>query len=92
MAKFTVRVELHDEESGDYPKLHKQMEKRGFERTLEVNGTLLQLPDASYAYEGDKTKKEVYDKARAASDAIGRKSGIVVTKSGGRYVGGLAEA
>ena len=92
MAKFTVRVELHNEESGDYPKLHKQMEKRGFNRTLEVNGTLYHLPDASYAYEGEQTKKQVFDEARAASDAIGRKSGIVVTESAGRFVGGLQEA
>jgi hypothetical protein len=93
MAKFTVRVELHDEENGDYPKLHKQMEKRGFERTLKVNGTLYQLPDASYAYEGDEMNEQVYDKARAASDAISRDSGIVVTKSeGGRFVGGLRKA
>lgn len=92
MAKFTVRVELHDEESGDYPKLHKQMEKRGFERTLKVDGTLYQLPDASYAYKGEETKQQVYEKARAASDAIGRESGIVVTKSGGRSVGGLRKA
>lgn len=93
MAKFTVRVELHDEESGDYPKLHMQMEKRGFERTLKVDGTLYQLPDASYVYKGEETKEQVYDKARAASDSIGREAGIVVTKSdGGRFVGGLRKA
>ncbi len=93
MAKFTVRVELHDDEDGDYPKLHKQMEKRGFERTIEVDGTLYQLPDASYVYKGDETKEQVYDKARAAANAIGRDAGIVVTKSdGGRFVGGLHKA
>ncbi|WP_221078050.1 hypothetical protein [Burkholderia pseudomallei] len=93
MTKFTVRVELHDEESGDYPKLHKQMEIRGFVRTIEVDGTLYQLPDASYVYNGEKTKEQVYDKARAAADAIGRDAGIVVTKSdGGRFVGGLHKA
>jgi hypothetical protein len=92
MAKYSVRVELHYEENGDYPKLHKEMEKRGFDRTLEVNGTLYQLPDASYAYEGGETNVQVYDKARAACKAIGRKSGIVVTKSAGRFVGGLREA
>jgi len=68
------------------------MEKRGFERTLHVNDTFYPLLHASYAYEGEEDNEEVYDKARAASKAIGRKSGIVVTKSAGRFVGSLCEA
>jgi len=68
------------------------MENRGFDRTLKVDGTLYQLVDASYMYEGEETNEQVYDKARAATNAIGRESEIVVTKSqGGRFVGGLRE-
>jgi hypothetical protein len=95
MAKFTTRVELHDEKSGDYPKLHEQMEKRGFTRTIKAGGTRYKLPDASYNYDDSNdtlTTEQIYDKARAATDAINRKSGIVVTKSDGRFVGGLEQA
>lgn len=30
MAKFTVRVELHDANSEDYDNLHKKMEAKGY--------------------------------------------------------------
>jgi major membrane immunogen (membrane-anchored lipoprotein) len=92
MARFTTRVELHDEKSGDYPKLHEQMEKRGFTRTITVKQKTYKLPDASYNYvddNGSLGEEDIFDKAKAATDAINREAGIVVTKSDGRFVGGL---
>jgi hypothetical protein len=59
----------------------------------QIPGTLYRLSDASYVYKAAETNEQVYDKARAAADAIGRNAGIVVTKSdGGRFVGGQLKA
>lgn len=90
MAKFTVRVELHDAESSDYDVLHKEMELRHFTRTVRIQGVEYYLPDAEYFYESELTKKAVYQEAKDAVDRTGRHAGIVVTRSdGGRYFGGL---
>lgn len=90
MAKFTVRVELYDAESSDYDVLHKEMELRRFTRTVRVQGVEYYLPDAEYGYDGELTKKAVYQEAKDAVDRTKRAAGIVVTKSdGGRYFGGL---
>jgi hypothetical protein len=84
MARFTTRVELHDEESSDYPKLHKAMEQKGFTRTIKVNDTVYQMPTAEYNYDGTATKEEVRDKAVAAAKTVRPKFEVLVTESNGR--------
>lgn len=51
MAKFTVRVELHDANSEDYDNLHKKMEAKGYSREISSNGKTYQLPSAEYICE-----------------------------------------
>lgn len=68
------------------------MERRGFERTISVNGILYQLPHAEYILEGELTQKAVCQKASRACDEINKEAGIMVTKSAGRHYSGLKRA
>lgn len=75
MAKFIVRVELHNAVgSGPYNILHAEMEKLGFIRTITAtDGTGYDLPTAMYfgtAPEGWKAQK-VRDYAQPAAEATG---------------------
>lgn len=62
MAKYTVRIELHDADEKDYVDLHAAMEKAGFVRWIEGDsGNRYQLPTAEYnltgtALDGEKVK------------------------------------
>jgi hypothetical protein len=90
-SKFTVRVELHRATESDYEQLHEQMETRGFSRTITLDDEDYQLPPAEYSFEGDKTKEQVHDLAKAAARAVkpAPTPAILVTKSAGRYCSGL---
>jgi len=49
MARFLVRVELHDAVWSDYEALHTEMADRGFSREVTgENGRTYQLPTAEY--------------------------------------------
>ena len=91
MSGHIVRVELIDVEDGDeaYEKLHAQMEKRGFLRTIEGNsGTRYRLPPAEYNYEkGDTPSEKVLDKAKAAAKETGHKARFLVTTGARRWAG-----
>ncbi|WP_157650750.1 hypothetical protein [Burkholderia ubonensis] len=87
MAEFFTRVELHDEQKGDYDKLHEQMGIRGFARTVIVDDTECHLPDATYVISGTGTAQGVNDLAREAVNAIGRAAGIVVAQTTYAQVG-----
>lgn len=70
MAKFMTRVELHNADADDYANLHKQMESRGFSRTiLGSEGKYYQLPTAEYVCEVVATTAQVRDTAREAAKA-----------------------
>lgn len=93
MARFTVRVELHDGE-GMYDDLHEEMEERKFKKTIknDKTGKVYELPEAEYNIEGDFTKYVVLNKAKAAVAAIELTASILVTESLGRTWSGLEEA
>ncbi|HGJ5882367.1 hypothetical protein [Arsenophonus sp.] len=60
MAKYMVRVELHDADSKQYEILHERMESLGFYRTLmSDNNRLLKLPDATYQGDTSITAKDI---------------------------------
>jgi photosystem II stability/assembly factor-like uncharacterized protein len=86
MARFTVRVELHDATWDDYAKLHGQMTLRGFANfILDTNaGTKWQLPPAEYNYEGALTRDQVLTAAEAACTTVGKRYSVLVTESAGR--------
>jgi hypothetical protein len=91
MASFITRVELHDEQDEDYPKLHEAMEALKFQRTVKLGDQVQHLPDATYFSTSEGTAQAVYDLALAAVKSIGRKAGIIVAKAQpeGLWAGGL---
>jgi len=85
MARFTVRVELHDAESEEYEVLHAAMEARGFSRFIaDTNGILYHLPWAEYNRDAQLTRKAILKSARQAADQTGKKYCVLVTQSAGR--------
>lgn len=90
MASFTIRVELHDADWGDYTKLHGEMTKRGFSQTVcSDGGKVYELPPAEYNLIGELTRSQVLDRAKAAASAVKQKFGVIVTESAGRTWFGL---
>jgi hypothetical protein len=87
MARFTVRVELHGDASGEvYKTLHTAMEMEGFTRTITETATGLefQLPMAEYNITADRTKSQILSSAKRAARQVNRSFSILVTKSAGR--------
>jgi hypothetical protein len=82
MTGFTTRVELHDANWSDYEKLHVEMRRRGFYRTITGdNDVTYDLPPAEYVCYGTLTKWEVLEKAKAAAAAIKPKYSVLVTEA-----------
>jgi hypothetical protein len=88
MALFTTRVELHDAKtSEDYEKLHAEMAKEGFWRTISLQGENItyQLPTAEYNYSSDTlSSAQVLELAKKAATRTGKKFSVLVTKADGR--------
>ncbi len=90
MAAFTVRIMLHEADWNDYEKLHSEMEKQGFDRTITSNdGVTYQLPDAEYDISGDISQSDVLAKAKTAANQTKMKYAVLVTQSAGRIWFGL---
>ncbi|EOY4338587.1 hypothetical protein ACP5YT_000187 [Cronobacter malonaticus] len=84
MTRYTVRVELHDADGSDYDDLHDEMAKRGFSKTIIVDGVECDLPTAEYSLlEEGTTSTAVLRRAVAAANAVQPfpKPSIVVTES-----------
>ena len=85
MARYTVRVELHDAAGDDYDDLHAYMEQEGFLRYItDVNGKKYQLPTAEYNIETNKDRSTVLEKAKRAAANTGHKYMVLITESAGR--------
>jgi|EndMetStandDraft_8_1072994.scaffolds.fasta_scaffold1025214_2 hypothetical protein len=74
MVAYLTRVELYgdDQAPGDYTRLHEEMEKRKFHRTIVAdNGQRVHLPTAEYHSYGELSAAEVEALAVQACNAIG---------------------
>lgn len=92
MAKFTVRVELHDliaNSENIYLILHDEMSKVGFSRTVVIDQIEYELPSAEYIIEKDLETKQVAELAGYAATSTKHKYSILVTESAGRSFLGL---
>lgn len=83
MTNYTVRVELHDADDGDYEELHKKMRAQGFSRYLNINGVHWKLPSAEYSIVGELTPEQVLIKAQTAANQVQPQPepSILVTRS-----------
>ena len=91
MTQYLTRVELHNEQPGDYTTLHSEMESRGFTRRILLGGVWYHLPNATYLSYSDGDQPFVYQLAFAAVKVVGRSAGIVIvpTIDNGIFGGGL---
>jgi hypothetical protein len=85
MARFTVRVELHDGKWEDYDVLHTAMEGEGFSRFItDSRGIRYHMPWAEYNREADITSDAVLESAKRAANRTRKKYAVLVTESAGR--------
>jgi hypothetical protein len=85
MARFTVRVELHDGKGEDYDVLHTAMEGEGFSRFItDEKGIRYHMPWAEYNRDAGIASNDVLQSAKRAANRTGRKYAVLVTESAGR--------
>ncbi|MEM5024532.1 hypothetical protein WJT80_09275 [Enterobacter roggenkampii] len=84
MAKFTVRVELHDADSNDYENLHEKMAAKGYSREITADGKTYQLPTAEYVSEKNLDVTAVRDEVKKIAKAVKPAPDVLVTESDGR--------
>jgi hypothetical protein len=89
MARFTVRIELHDATREKYTKLHEQIFLQGFTDFIEIEDGTYQLPPAEYNFEGNIGRDDVLKKAKTAASSVVKKYAVLVTESTGRTWYGL---
>lgn len=92
MARFTVRVELHDATWEHYKKLYEMMARQGFTDVITTTSGSVKMPPGEYNIEGSFTKEQVLEKAKVASAAVVRTYAVLVTESNGRTWYGLGAA
>lgn len=82
MDTFTVRIELHDPDDGDYDTLHDAMEAIGFSRTITGDdGIEYHLPHAEYIITSNYTAQRILNRAKKAARTTGCLHGVLVTES-----------
>jgi Endoribonuclease GhoS len=90
MARFTVRIELHNAGYADYEDLHRFMEEGGFSRTITSDdGTKHHLPTAEYNAVGDFSIDDVLAAAKKAATATRKTFGVLVSEATKRKWEGL---
>ncbi|MDR3445400.1 hypothetical protein [Dyella sp.] len=82
MARFTVRVELHDADEDDYELLHKRMGAANFNKYITTRGGKdLGLPTAEYRYFSDtESNEQVVDKAYDIAKRVKSEPSVISTE------------
>jgi hypothetical protein len=84
MAKFMIRVILHDAETATaYDSLNAAMVQQGFGRELPGKKATYHLPVGEFWYQGDTSTGDLRTMAAAAAQATGQDFGIVVVRVDG---------
>lgn len=94
MSTFIVRVELYGNASWQhYENLHSGMERRGFARTItSSDGTVYDLPSATYYRSSTYDKSNILADARAAANAVWSDNGVLVSETVGSTWNGLRQS
>lgn len=91
MAKFSIRVELHNATRMDYAKLADSLRRFGIVDTIVGdNGIRYRLPPAEYNYEGEANIQDVQSAAQAAADGVSCSNAIYTSEATCRQWSGLA--
>lgn len=90
MAKFMVRVDLHDTETPEqYDLLDVAMEKKGFSREFAGKKATYRLPCGEYWYISDSTTADVRTLASTAAGKTKQAFGIMAVRVDGWSAMGL---
>ena len=83
MAGYTVRVELHVANQGNYLKLHAAMARAGYLNTVTAdNGVVFRLPTAEYNLEQSPlTATQVMQQVIAIADSVKLGAWVLVTEA-----------
>jgi hypothetical protein len=93
MARFTIRVELHNADEEDYETLHAAMEQEGFSRFITSDdGITYLLPTAEYDRDTTLNREQVIESAKRAARSTGRNFEVIVTEAIARIWHGLPRA
>src|SRR3954449_5648915 len=93
MAKFMVRVVLHNNETPkDYERLDLVMQQKGFAQELLGKKSAYRLPCGDYWYTADATAPDVRIIAAAAAEQTGQPFGLIVVRVDGWSVMGLKKS
>lgn len=85
MSIFTVRIVLHDADSGIYKGLYEVMDNEGFSDIISsTEGINYKMPDGEYTITGVYTKSDILEKAKKAIKATTVTGSVLVTESTGR--------
>ncbi len=93
MSMFITRVELYGTASWqDYEKLHGEMERHGFSRTITSDkGTVYNLPTATYYRNSSSPRSSILEDAKRAANTVWSDNGVLVSETNGNMWDGLRE-
>ena len=90
MADFTVRIVLDDATWDEYEEMYRHLAAVGITDEITSNdGTTYRMPPAEYNYQGNATRTQVLELAKAAAAKAVLKYSVLVTESKGRAWHGL---
>ena len=90
MARFTIRVELHNATRADYATLEANLAAKNITDVIvSGDGKRYVLPPAEYQCFGDLSAEQVRDIVAAATTSIGRRFAVLVTQGDSRAWQGL---
>lgn len=93
MARYTIRIELHDATWNNYEEMYKHLAAQGITDIITSNdGARLKMPPAEYNYDGNATRAQVLEMAKTSASKVVRSYAVLVTESNGRTWYGLAKA
>jgi len=93
MAQYTIRIELHDATWDEYETMYQYLAAQGItDIIISKEGIRYKMPPAEYNYEGNATRSQVLDMAKASAAKVVRSYAVLVTESAGRTWYGLDKA
>lgn len=93
MARYTIRIELHDATWDNYVQMAKHLAAQGITDVISSDeGVRYKMPPAEYAYDGSATRAQVLEMAKSSAAKVVRAYAVLVTESAGRTWHGLEKA
>ncbi len=92
MARYTIRIELHDASWDDYEEMYMHLTAQGITDIIASDDGRYKMPPAEYNYDGSATRAQVLEMAKASAGKVARSYAVLITESNGRTWHGLPKA